>query len=328
MKDMRKLLALPLVAVVACAGGTFKDQARDAMPSNSTMSMGSPPSSASASGTALVSNASTAGQPSEFAKMTAAVAVTFNVPTAFFLGLLQHVVEDSEPTSCDANSCTWGPGSDPLYPVSYKLVVARNADGFSFDWTLSGAIKPTTDFLVFASGNAKPGPQRHHGSGSFQIDFEQAALLSVWSDPQTPRPTGLLQINSYSNVGPAQLDVTYTGARDATNVGEFNNVVYLYANDATGGGDLQFAVHNTTTQDRFSAHSRWKNDGRGRADVELNPGAPASVSLSECWSAAPFNVVYFFSTLTVGSPPWAGPTSGTEAQCAYSAAEFSQKAAP
>jgi hypothetical protein len=328
MKDMRKLLALPLVAAVACGGGSFKDQARDAMPSSDSMSMSSPPSSAAASGSALVSNESTAGQPSDFARLTAAVAVTFNVPTAFFLGLLQHVVEDFEPTSCDANSCTWGPGSEPLNPIAYKLVVSRNADGVSFDWTLSGAIKPGTTFVTFASGNAKPGPQRHHGSGSFHIDFDQAALLSVWTDPQNPPPTGQLVVNSYSNVGPAQLDVTYTGARDSTNVGQFNNVVYVYANDATGGGDLQFAIHNTTTDDRFGAHSRWKNDGRGRADVNADLGTGTTLSLSECWSAAPFNVVYFNSTLTVVAPPWGGPTSGAEAQCAYSPAVFTEKSAP
>jgi len=327
MKDMRKLIALPLVAAVACSGGAFKDQARDAMPSNDTMSMGSPPSNSSASSSALVSNESVAGQPSDFARLTAAVAVSFNVPTGLFLGLLQHVVEDAEPTSCDANSCTWGPGSEPLNPVSYKLVVSRNADGISFDWVLSGAVKPSTSFVVFASGNAVPGPQRHHGSGNFTIDFEQAAQLAVWSDPST-RPTGQLQVTHYSNVGPAQLQVTYMGARDSTTAGQFNNVAYVYANDATGGGDLQFAIHNTTTQDTFSAHSRWKNDGRGRADVAALTSGTGSLSLSECWSAAPFNVVYFSSSVKVVVNPWGGPDSGSEAQCAYSPAAPSGLAAP
>jgi hypothetical protein len=45
---MRKLLALPLVAAVAC-GGSFKDDARDAMPSKEAISMGSPSSQQSSS---------------------------------------------------------------------------------------------------------------------------------------------------------------------------------------------------------------------------------------------------------------------------------------
>ena len=237
------------------------------------------------------------------------------------------MVEDSEPTSCDQNSCTWGPGSEPLNPISYKLVVSRNADGASFDWSLSGAIKPGTTFVTFASGNARPGPQRHHGSGKFQIDFEQAALLDVWGDPSA-RPTGQLSVDSYSNVGPAHLQVTYLGARDTDHVGQLNNIAYDYSNDNAGGGNLDFAVHNTTSDDRFSVHSRWKIDGRGRADVAAALGTGVNVQLSECWSAAPFNVLYFSSTLTVVAPPWGGPTSGTESSCAYSPAAYSETSAP
>jgi hypothetical protein len=325
MKDMRNLLALPLVAAVACAGGTFKDQARAAMPTSDTVSMGSPNGSAQAasasSGTAVSQN-STAGDASAFARMTATVAVVFNVPTAAFLGLLRHVVEDNDPTSCDATSCTWGPGSGPLDLVAYKLVVSHNADGVSFDWALSGAIKPGIDFVTFASGVATPGPQQHHGSGSFTLDFDQAGLLGIAGNA-----TGKMEVTSYSNVGPALLNVTFTGANDTDHPGQKNNIVYSYANDTTGGGDLDFAVHNTTSGDRFSVHSRWKNDGRGRADV-AGLGSGYDVSLSECWGAAPFNVVYFSSSVKVVVAPWGGPDSGDKAQCAYDPAAFSSKSAP
>ena len=323
---MRNLLALPLVAAVACAGGAFKDQARDAMPSKDTVSMGSPNSSAQAaaasSGTALVSHDSTAGDASAFARMTATVAVVFNVPTAVFLGLLQHVVEDYEPISCDASSCTWS-GSGALDPVNYKLVVSRAADGTSFDWALSGAIKPGIEYVTFATGVATPGPQRHHGSGSFTLDFDQAGLLAIAGDA-----TGKMVVTSYSNVGPAHLDVNFTGANDTDHPGQKNNIVYSYANDNAGGGDLDFAVHNTTSDDRYSVHSRWKNDGRGRADVAALTSGSGSLSLSECWGAAPFNVVYFSSSVKVVVAPWGGPDSGSEAQCAYAPAAFSSKSAP
>jgi len=60
---MRKLLALPLVAAVACGGG-FKDDARDAMPSKEAISMGSPSSqqASSTSGGDAITQNSTAGQ--------------------------------------------------------------------------------------------------------------------------------------------------------------------------------------------------------------------------------------------------------------------------
>jgi hypothetical protein len=321
---MKKLIALPLVAAVACGGGAFKDQARDAMPSKESVAMGSPNAGGGASSSALVSQESVAGQQSPFWGLTVGVAVIFNVPTALFLDLLTHVVEDNEPTSCDATSCTWGPGSGPLERVDYKLVVSRDADGTSFDWELSGAVKPSSSstFVAFATGIAKPGPQRHHGSGSFQLDFDKMATLGIAGDA-----AGQMNVTSYSNVGPAQLAVTFLGAKDNDHPGTQNNIVYAYANDNAGGGDLDFAVHNTTTQDRFSAHSRWKNDGRGRADV-AGLGSGYNVSLSECWSAAPFNVTYFSSNVKVVVNPWGGPDAGSETQCAYSPAAFSEKTAP
>jgi hypothetical protein len=324
---MRKLLSLLLVAASACGGGQFKDQARDAMPSKDTMAMSSPQRSqavASGPGTDAVAQDSSVGQKSPFFGMTVDAAATFNVPVAAFLDLLQHVTEDFEPTSCTASSCTWQ-GSGALDVNTFRLLVSRDADGVSFDWTLSGQPKdqPTSAFVEFASGVATPGGQRHHGSGSFSIDFDRAALLHAAGDA-----TGNLQVSHYTNVGPAQLSVTYLGANDTTDhPGTRNNIVYAYANDASGGGDLDFAVHNTTTEDRFSVHSRWKNDGQGRADVQ-GVGGGNSVSVSECWAPASFTVVYFNSNITLNLPPFAGPTSGSVSACAFVDASFSAKTAP
>ncbi len=325
---MKKLIALPLVAAVACGGGTFKDQARSAMPSKDAISMGAP-SSGGTSSTALVAQSSTdstAGQQSPFWALTVGVATVFNVPTALFLDLLRHVTEDFEPTSCDATSCTWGPGSGALDLVAYELVVTRDGDGVSFDWTLSGAVKPisaSSTFVVFANGVATPGPQPHHGSGNFQIDFDKMATLGLGGSA-----AGQMNVTSYSNVGPAHLDVTFMGANDNDHPGQKNNIEYAYANDTTGGGDLDFAMHNTTSGDRFSVHSRWKIDGRGRADVFAQPVGYNDVSLSECWGAAPFDVVYFHSTEQTYVALWAGPDSGSEADCAYAPAVFSDTQAP
>src|SRR5207253_3915087 len=215
--EMLKRSALSLIATVACAGGAFKDQARDAMPSKEAISMGSPPAQqqASSPSRSTIAQNSTAGDRSQFHDLTVAVAFVFNVPTAAFLDLLRHVVEDYDPTSCDATSCTWGPGSDPLSRGDYKLVVSRDADGVSFDRALSGAVKPGTNFIVFASGVATPGPQRNHGSGKFKIDFDEAANLVIFGDPaQDKQATGSMDVTAYSNVGPAKLEVTFMGARD------------------------------------------------------------------------------------------------------------------
>lgn len=324
---MRTLLAIPLAAAVACGGSqALKDQSRDALPSKDAVAMGAPSSSSGSSSTAQpgqTTQNSTVGQHSPFFDLTVGVAAVFNGGTAAMLGIIENVTA-TDPTSCTATSCTWGPGSSPLDYNVFKLVVTKNGDGY--DWELSGQDKtqPTSAFVSFMSGHAVPGAQPHHGSGAFQIDFDKAATL-----PGPHDATGQLTVNSYTNVGPAQLDVRYIGAKDTDpgHAGQFNNILYTYANNATGGGDLDFALHNTTTQDKFSVHSRWKNDGTGRADVQ-GTGSGVSVQLSECWGAAPFAVVYFHSTVTLNIAPFGGPDAGAESACAFIPAAFSTKTAP
>jgi len=315
---MRKLLALPLIAVIACGSEAFKDQARNAMPTKDTVAMGSPQSQqpTSMSGQDTVTQNEAIGSSASFSGLTVELAVAFNLPVAVFLDLVKHVTEDFEPTSCDATSCTWGPGHGPFDFNDFKLVVTK--DGGDFDWELSGRpIGATGDFIVFAAGKATPGPQPHHGSGSFTVDFDKAATLAGPHDGTT----GELIVSNYSNVGPAQLAVQFIGARDTDPThpaGQKNNVAYQYANNNTGGGDLQIAVKNTVpgNGDNFSVHSQWKNDGRGRADVE-GQGGGVAVQLSECWSAAPFLVQYFQSTITLNLPPFGGPAQGDNSACAY-----------
>src|SRR2546422_5344668 len=165
---MRKILVIPILALLACGGSqTFKDQARDAMPSKDSVQMSSPQAAASAkaqTGDSIEQN-STAGQHSPFFDVTVFVAATFNLGTAGILGVLEAVT-DQEPTSCGTTSCTWGPGSGPLDYNNYKLVVTKSGDGFDYQLSGQAKSKPGSDFIVFLSGHAVPGPQRHHGSGS------------------------------------------------------------------------------------------------------------------------------------------------------------------
>ena len=319
---MRTLIAIPLAAAVACGGASFKDQSRDALPSKDSVSMGSPssPSTASNGNPGQITQDSTLGQHSPFFDLTVGVAVVFNGGTAAMLDVISRVTE-LQPTSCTETSCTWQ-GSGALDYNNWKLVVSQAGDGY--DWELSGQdkTKPSSAYVAFMHGHAIPGPQKHHGSGHFSIDFDAAATLGGPHDA-----TGKLDVTSYSNVGPAHLAVTYLGAKDNQHAGQFNNIVYAYANDAAGGGDLAFAVHNTTSGDNFSVHSRWKNSGTGRADVQ-GTGGGISVKLSECWGAAPFSVVYFQSTITLNLPPFGGPVQGDVTACAYGDAAFSTQTAP
>ncbi|HUJ27651.1 MAG TPA: hypothetical protein VLW85_16620, partial [Myxococcales bacterium] len=178
---MKKLLVAVSLSLWACGGSAIQDQARNAMPSKDTVAMGSPKPSSSASqapnGMDVNQQDSTAGDHSPFFDLTASVSTTFNVPVAAFLGLIETVTEQP-PTSCTATSCTWGPGHSAFDYNNYQLVVSKNEDG-AFHWEFSGQAlsKPGSDFVVIASGDATPGGQPHHGSGSFTIDFDKSNTL-------------------------------------------------------------------------------------------------------------------------------------------------------
>src|SRR5258705_3553435 len=303
------------VSAAACGGGSaaaFKDQARDAMPDKSSVTMKNPGGGGSTGAGVSDPRALTATSNDPFFALTVSVAATFNIPVAAFLDEIANLTA-VEPTSCTQTSCTWGPGEGVSSFNHFKLIVTGNQNGTSFEWTLSA--EPLTrsgaGFRLVASGVAKPSGTPHHGSGSFNMDFYSLAPFNG------PRQTGFLFVTSYSNVGPAQLAVTYIGAPDGSDTTQFDDLNYIYAEDASGGGDLQFALKNQTPGNNVSVHSRWKTDGSGRADLQGTAGAFA-LQDSDCWGPAPFAQVYFTSSAPDAPTPFGGQASGSVSSCAFS----------
>lgn len=329
-----RTFSIPLLAAVlaACGGssGALKDQAREAMPSKDTVQTSAPGSAAPGVAPEGPQSGSAAGTPSQWKDATVSVAATFNISTVFALGLVEAIT-NNEPTKCDATSCTWGPGHGAFDYNNFELVVTKN--GANFDYVLSGEplSKPGSGFIAILTGSATPSGTPHHGSGSFTVDFDAAAKLDR---PGTD--TGKLSV-VYTNVGPASIQVSFPGAKDRGHPGQIDNIVYKYKADGGGGGDLDVAVHNVTTGDRFSVHSRWKSDGQGRADVDYKftyNAQPLDAQLSECWGIAPFNVNFFTATSSTSAQAAAavkaylGQDSGAESACAFTPASPSTQTAP
>ncbi len=301
---MRKLLALSCALAAACGGGVaFKDQASAALPDSAGVAVG-PQQAQSSQSNALSAQGSSQDLigADPWYNATVAFSVSINLGTAFTLGAVASV------TASDPTSCTWGPGSAPLDPNEYELVVTQAADG-SFDWTLSGRSKANASaaFVTLISGNAKPSGQRHRGSGTFTINLDNAKQLA--GQPTTEQ--GTIDI-TYSNVGPAHVQANFHNmiSQDAQHLGDLGNAYYNYQADITGGGDMEIAWHDVTHEERDDIHSRWKADGSGRADVMVVKPA-SSVQISNCWSAAVSGFVTVFS-----------PTSGSVSACSYADASF------
>ncbi len=165
-------------------------------------------------------------------------------------------------------------------------------------------LTPTAPFSKIIFGNAVPSGQRHRGSGTFTIDLDAAAQLSGHSEDR-----GTVVI-VYSNVGPAHVEAHFNGVKDHQNPAQTGNAYYNFQQDVTGGGNMEIAWHNLSTNERIDIHSRWKADGAGRADVIVLQ-TPTEVRFSNCWSAAVGGFVTVYS-----------PSSGSISLCAYADAAF------
>src|SRR6267143_1327938 len=308
---MRKLLALSCALAAACGGSAaFKDQARDAMPNSSGVAMGPQQAQAPKSNALSAEGSSQALVGADpWYNATVAFALSINAGTAWTLGAVEAVTA-TEPTSCTADSCTWGPGSGALDPNEYKLTVTQAADA-SFNWNLEARSKAnaTAQFVTLISGNAVPSGQRHRGSGTLTINLDNARQISGHASDQ-----GTIDI-TYSNVGPAHVQASFHNlvSQDAQHLGDVGNAYYSYQQDISGGGDMEIAWHDVTHEERDDIHSRWKADGSGRADVTvvkpLNPIAQSS----NCWSAAASGFVTVYGQLS---------GVGSVSACAYADASF------
>jgi hypothetical protein len=304
---MRKLLAVSLVAACACGGAqNFQDQARDAMPSSSSVHMGNPGDSQQAStGSTAQAQQNLVGA-SDWYNATAAFVFSVNAGTAWTLGIVEAVTS-LPATTCSENSCTWGPGSNALDPNTYRLIVSKNADE-SFHWNLDAQSKsaPSSSFVTIISGDATPSGIRHRGSGTFKIDQDAAATLDSHSTDH-----GTITID-YSNVGPAHIVAHFIGVDDKSpkNVGQSGNAYYDFRELVSGGGDMEIAWHNLSTDARADIHSRWLANGSGRADVTVL-ASTGNGSLSNCWAAAAAGFTTVFDSSV---------QAGTEAACTISPA--------
>jgi len=279
---MRKILATALVAACACGGAQdFQTQARDAMPSSSSVHMGNPSDSQPSTGASGQLHQDLGVSSSTWYDTTVGFALSVNGATVWTLGIVEAVTIFPA-TTCSENSCTWGPGSNALDPNIYRLTVSKNADE-SFHWNLDAQSKskPGSAFVTVISGDATPSGIRHLGSGTFKIDLDAAATLDAHS---TDRGSITFQ---YSNLGPAHIVASFAKVADKSpgNAGQLGNAYYDFRELVSGGGDMEIAWHNLTSDARLDIHSRWLNDGSGRVDVAVL-ASTGNGSLSNCWATA------------------------------------------
>jgi hypothetical protein len=294
------------------------EEARNALPAAEALTIKLPGSAAmSGHGHATVngvgvSSEAVLGQTAQFYQFTRGVTDTLNGGSAVVLGLV-HAITEYPVTSVEGDTYIWGPwNGNGLQPSQYRLTVRQNDVG-EYEWSLEGRHKvdaPSGTFIAVVSGVATPGTTPGHGSGTFEMNFDNAELL----DPAGNNAAGILDATYDLEASPRTLVIDWMHDSKAFH--------YSYAENTDGSGDFQFTLHDDIDHDTAAledgaVRTRWQADGEGRSDVDLANGdfGTLNVTASECWDQT-YGRVYWSDS--VGFEP----SEGSVASCAFASALY------
>ncbi|MCG5056071.1 MAG: hypothetical protein KA712_24225 [Myxococcales bacterium] len=296
-------VAGPLLGLVAALGTTAcpgaGDEASDfrkAIPTEDTVKLQVP----GTEGQALQVEGE--GKTSRFYKLTRHISRDVNGGVYLVLALVRAVVAH-RPTSLADNTATWGPFSDALDPIAWKVTVTRTSPE-AYAYTFEGQPKanPAAPFETVLSGTHRPRLDANgeivegFGEGNFLLDFEARNRL-----PLPERDVGSAAV-TYARPGlasPVQITATFVKVRDEERPGRLVDVDYAYTREVGGSGKLVFAWRPdpaaiTDGPADLSVTSLWTAAGAGRSDVVGTKGtlpAGTQATASECWDTS-FASVY------------------------------------
>lgn len=269
------------------------------------------------------------GDTAEFYQLTYNVTHLIN-GGALFVGLLVKAVIAHPPTTIADDTATWGPWSDALEPVAWKVTITKIGD-HKFQYAFLGRPKhdPGADFVTVLAGTHTAAVDdggntlEGYGAGSFTLDWDARNTLPL--PPRTVagalKDTGKAHY-TYSRPGAgavASIDAQFRGVRD-NDTGNTIDVDYLYTRQPAGSGTMDFTWAAPAWLGKpagtWGVRSRWTSGGAGRSDVvAVNAEMPAGVKVTECWDER-------FASVFLSVPFAPAASYGVEADCAFTTAEY------
>jgi hypothetical protein len=307
---MSNRLWLLLVVCAGCGGGSGSGESfLTALPSRQTLEVSSP----SGGGAALRgASAALLGETAGLYVLTRQTTAQVNGIVGGPLDALSTIAR-TPPAAVGADSAVWGPLTDALSPVVWRLVVTRLGAGehaFRLDVRpKSGSDADFQPFLQGASQGAAPGGP---SQGAFSVDLSLAHRL----DPVANPAEGQIVAAWNSGGGNREVHVHLAGVHgptDPTTTADLGAAL-----PADGSGALAFDVEGNlvggaSALEMGQVGSRWNASGAGRADAEVQGGdSGAGALLTECWDAT-FARVFFRGMGGDGGVA----TEGDESACVF-----------
>jgi hypothetical protein len=230
-------------------------------------------------------------------------------------GVLDNVeaVTRTPPSAVSPDSAAWGPITDALSPVAWRLVIQQLGAGqFAFQLDIRPKDGADADFQAFLQGASQGATPEGPSQGTFSVNLSLAQSLDPVGNPdvgQVVASWAVLPDHRELHVGLS--GVAGPGGPFAT-----ADVAAVFFPD--GAGALSFDASaslgaGTGVSDVGRVGSRWIADGAGRADAEVHqPDGGSGAQLTECWNAA-FDQVYVQGETSTGD----GGTAGNPAACVF-----------
>ncbi|AGC46650.1 hypothetical protein MYSTI_05371 [Myxococcus stipitatus DSM 14675] len=299
---LRKSLLCAALMLAGCGDSDSKqDEAsfRGGVPSKQMVEVNSP----APKGQGLTTEYAGPGQTSEYYILTVAAAATINGGTLGVLNLIEEIVKHP-PTSINGDVAVWGPHSQPLSLITWKLTVTHT-QGDTYSWVLEAKAKlePDTAFKAVLSGSHTAAEDANgerlsgYGSGQFLIDWERNNALP--GNSGGPEGMATLEVR-YSRKAPDAVATVEADFSRSTGAGEQASANYRFAQTPGAGGELDYVVRQNLDVDptrskleRLAIKSRWERTGAGRSDIKVSGGDLfGEATVNECWDGR-FLSVYF-----------------------------------
>jgi hypothetical protein len=258
---------------------------------------------------------------STFYLWTAEVTEDVNWMTGTVLYWVDTITTAYPPSYVDQerNQAIWGPWDDgPLDPNETQLRVHHDLETDAYTWGFERWPKDggPQDGVSIVTGEIDPGATRDASTGRFVVDFSTIHEL----DP-TEQTTGEFAVEYdigvegvsgralFADFGPTGFDAAYRYDQTFDGLGSMDLLLDVDLDPSAGAGLDEILV----------MHSRWKDDGSGRADVMVRGGdlGDAVGFATECWSSS-FEAVYY-------REEHSGYEEGDASLCAFAEAEYTDE---
>jgi len=248
---------------------------------------------------------------------TAQLYVLTRQTTASVNGLVGGVLDTvaaisrSPPSAVGPDSAAWGPFSDSLSPVAWRLAIVRLGPGQHAFRVDVRAKAGTEDFQPFLQGTSGAASAAGPGRGTFSVDLGVAQRLDPVGNPDVGHLVASWNVQPSGHEVHVVLQGVHAPAAPPTTA----DVVSVLVPD--GSGALAFDANasllangDVVQVDRVA--SRWIATGAGRADAEVHQLDGGGAQLTECWNAS-FETVYVRAEASGGT----GGTEGNAAACVF-----------